>query len=104
MYCYDYHYYYLYMITEVLSGNWEMEFLSPKELIVTAVFGGCNNSRPALLHGTINGAYSPAWKFLIPNGFSHLQRSMKVRFQLDPAFFILVPLTLPTASFLCLLV
>lgn len=92
------------MITEVLSENREMEFLSPKELIVTAVFGGCNNSRPALLHGTINGAYSPVWKFPIPNGFSHLQRLKKVRVQLDPAFFILVPLTLPTASFLCLLV
>lgn len=92
------------MITEVLSGNWEMEFLSPTELIVTAVFGGCNNSRPALLHGTINGAYSPVWKSLIPNGFSHFQKSKRVKFQLDLLpFFIVVPLTLPIASFLCLL-
>lgn len=56
-----------------------MEFLSPKELIVTALFWRRQQEQTVSALGTINGAHSPVWKYVILNGFSRFQRSKEAK-------------------------
>lgn len=77
-----YYYYYLCIIIDVLTENWEIKFLHPRELTVTVSFWP---GKASLLCGTSNGAYSPVRKSVTLNGFSHFQRSKVAEIQLDPS-------------------